>query len=703
MADMFYVLDGLNPGQALELLAETAEATASTPEFLGHTQIHIVTYAGLGVNVKLSIPDFYAWRDKKRIWGKPQEILIDKYRHLTGQEARRVTKFEPALPFIPGVLSLLRQTFLPNAGQAGSIQKDENEYLLVGRNLDIERISQIFAEIRYDATWVRAAVGREVESSTNYVLFYVKDDRRRRSSFVSLMKAGYLSDLFTLDSYTLGESVIFLPVDVYPEEEALFCLVKLLRCAPGLFGVAGVPQISQLLAALFPREGGSLLADDSILLHLAGLRFFDRPLINNTSPDITNVELHRLESSVEMEEQLRDAIDQAEPRIGYNLELRHTRFKEPSEDERKRLLDQRVELDYQLAYLDSIAEIRPILLRFTQDQLPAMAAQIRSYPGGVLQNGVIRYGFQATVREPAGLHYLFINPLEASQVEIDPLLTWENLDTPPIRFWLDPFWAHFYHGQGNNCLVFVPDGFALFPSMHEWDVKQMDQYMRDILGVWFHGHNAISSIPDHPIYLFHPEKPGSKNIDISVLDLNQFVPLKTQLGWINDNLTILDDLKIQPFLTEMADAIRRRDLALRVVKEASQANKVFQTQAQESVAFFAHQTNVLTQGLTQQLQELANQFFTSASEARKLNQELSRLKSLYENMKRVTEEVERTKGATEKEINDLNEYTNALYKAVQNSINKADESRKQLSDKVHSAIAEIKKARADVLSKLGRL
>ncbi len=145
---------------------------------------------------------------------------------------------------------------------------------------------------------------------------------------------------------------------------------------------------------------------------------------------------------------------------------------------------------------------------------------------------------------------------------MDQLGFWERDGQPPIQFWLDPFWARHYHGRGES-LIFVPDRHYLSPMMHPASADQIDAYLREIIGQWFHGKVwRAEASPTRPIYLFDPDLAGPGHLTIAVLNLDQFVPLTQKLDWLNANLHLrVARLRGEEILQQLDAAMTAEEIA----------------------------------------------------------------------------------------------------------------------------------------------
>lgn len=715
MSDRYFYLDQLSPTEALHLLAEAVpKIEAKQLEHLKEVSL-LIKSSILGQEVSFVMPDPRASSRWRRNKAREQafDTLINIYQSIKNSQPRIDHFFEKTISFTEGVTQLLT-----HSGQSQELaQESQQEYLLVGRHIEKERAAELFEDLRFHATHTYMGIA-ETDAGTRY-LFHVRDDHDRRSSFLSLQGADFFPEGNILSGFSSHDSLLFLPQDIKPGRRALTYFCRLLQAAPTLFGLNSNSAPSEaashrLLVAIdrLPAQkhlNGQKNTNQEPtdqkratfeLLYLAQLAFYSQIQVGPPAYEYADFEILDLKASEKALSELRDAIEEAEPYVGYRLELRRTKVREPIEVERKRLLDQQIELEYKLAYLNSISQPRPMLLRFTEKQLPALADVIRSFPGKVVRNGKIKYGFQSTQNHPSGLHFLYIEPQHAGTNELDPLLMWDDLDNRPMRFWLDPFWARYYHHKGNQCLIFVPERTALFPGMHDWDVGSMDRYMRTIMGQWFHGRYGVGSIPAKPIYIFDGEPHPTEKIHISVLDFANFRPLHTKLGWINQHLEIIDNVGLDQFISEMADHTARKELADHISQQANAAEAAFEQAAQHTSKAIAAKISKLTDALSEEIDTFIKQSEEHTEKMKELNKRLQKLKALHKEM---TKHSDKTHDLIKKTKEDEQTATDAslkLKEEVDSTLKKAKEVRDDAIERMEKEIYKQQRTRDELRRKL---
>ena len=627
MAESWRHYEDLAPVEAMDLLLEAAQSF--DPAVLGALRLK-VDRGAFGLGVTLMVPEASATQPgEKSLDG----LLAERYGALTARPPRREFSAEGSLPLVTGIAALFPTD--PGGDEASPPLDSAGEVLLLASNVAIGRAAEIFESLRFHATSVK--VSAATHKNGRMFLFHVKDDPQRRSSFRSAVAGEGFADCALLHAVQTEEGTAFLAPEPPLSLQVLNRFSALFRTAPALFGLAPGKQ-GELLFALFPAfDDGTDQPRSLELLSLAGLAFYRQIELAPRAARYATLDVAGLETSKESLLALRSAIGKAKPRVGYRLELREVRHTDPVDAERMRLRERQAELEYQLAYLDSIAQPRPLLLRFSQNRLAALAELLRACSIEVIRQGAIQYGFHAHAEEPGGFHYLLLDPKDANWDSFDPLTLWDEPAERQVRFWLDPFWARYYHGKGNECLVFVPEGTALFPPMHDWDDREMDYTMRRTVQRWFGTRAGVPEIPERPIYLFEGRTHPKARLGISILNGKNLQPLKTRLGWLNDNLALMDEVGTEPFLQDLAGDLTRSALASELKRRAEGALGEFEETALHVGRAISGKVAELSGILDEELERVARETYETTNEIRKREQDLRSFRLLQKDMGKITE------------------------------------------------------------------
>ena len=669
MSETLFLLDDLTPGEALSLLADGARQHGG----LGFETIRAqLPESAFGLTATLLVPDPFADQARANL-----QALIEDYRQRTGREPVRSTRPEETM-------DLATASALLVCHEEGETALKTDEYLLVFPSGDREKAATLLEALLLHATHTRISAA-EMDSGPCF-LFHVRDDQQRRSSFQAALAGDLFADCILLDGYVASQKTLFFHDSIRPGEAELNDFVSLLLHAPGLTGLDPHRNHHDLLVALHYHRGGDGPAPPRLFL-LSGLAFHSQ-IDFAPVPDHLDLEIQDLKTSQAALSDLKEALAVRAPGVGYRLELRPTRMTVPLEVERVRLQERMAELEYRLAWLDSVSRSRPILLRFPQETLPALAEILRGFSPDVIRQGLIQYAFQSS-EGVGGIHYLLIDPNDAVSSEPDPLLLWDDAEIASIRFWLDPLWARYYHGEQRSCLIFVPEGHALFPSMHDWERDDMDSYMRRTVKRWFHDQ---AEIPANPIYVFEGQaRPGGR-LTLGVLDQDRFQPLHTRIGWLNDNLAVMRTIESEQFVRSLADAATREQLAQRI---HDQSDAVF-ARFEETVRQTGRQIASQIQDLMKVFDEETERIYEETYET---SRSISRLESGLKNLTRVRKDMELVTREAGDHIEETTEKTEELseeLKALEKKLNEAVTSRRRVGKRVVQELKDLRTLHDDL-------
>ena len=395
----------------------------------------------------------------------------------------------------------------------------------------------------------------------------------------------------------------------------------------------------------------------------------------------------------------RAQLDRDQPFSGYRIGLRPTRGWATDDRERPRLLQQKADIEYRLAYLDSMSQPRPLLLRFSPHQLPALAAFLRATPLDTLHDGGVLYSFHAHDRQGAGDHYLYIKGGKTLLQELDPITLWE--ESSPMRFQLDPFWARHYHHRDSKALIFTPKGYALTPAMHHWDRHEMDTWMRRVVESWFAKNPDSQKLPPHPLYVF--EAGPNQRIQLNTLDFDRFQPIGLRLGWIHDNLILTKEVGAEALIAQMSDHVKRGQLAQQISDQADQANQLFDERAAETGARVAETTARLTSALTNELNRVVEETVETTTRIRKLDKELRDWERVEKEMRDVLSDINNRKESLEKSGAESRNRFQRMETRILRQLATSRKRRDDLAYEVDKEIEALKKSRDQIRSQFLKL
>jgi len=573
MADTYYRLSSLTPANALSRLSYAAARSGVDQACLRDLWLTPGTSPTGATRVDLIIP---LGKGEAR---KPRQAFVDALKSAPGPTVAPVVGDGPG-PSSLGWPSYLGYLLLHSGEATRAVaEKDDNHYLIVGRAMTAAWAEAIFHTLAFDATEVEVAALANSQGEPLY-LFLAAVDPARGATFRGALAAQQLSNGIVLQAFPAEPSVIYLPGDfpTGPTPEAL----------------AGMGQILSLMLATDdatsnrPRPRGLAIVPaptstpESVqyeLIELDNLAF--DPTLELTGGLALNVgfALADLESSPQHATQLAEQIRQVRPPAGYTLTLVPSKAGDPLDRTLDELRQEQLNLQealedvrYDLDHYELLRRPRLQLLRFRHEQLRLFAEVLADFPMATLRSGALRYAFQMTPTNPAGVHYLLIDPSQAGVDHLDRLFLWDT-PTRPLRFWLDPHWARHYFTAGNQHSVFVPQGRSLFPPVHVWDHTQMDRRLLDALRIYLdQAYTGPTRPPELPLYVCEPGD-GIDQLLITVLDQTKFLPLVTQIGWLNDNLLVLESLGTERLVQLAAENLLAETIDKELMPRAAEAQR----------------------------------------------------------------------------------------------------------------------------------
>jgi hypothetical protein len=599
-----------------------------------------------------------------------------------------------------------------NIGQPQPNLKIEDQLLAIIPVEDDDLLGAVITKFAASATFTRVAV-TENPSGRRLAFFYVKDDQSRGSSFKSVVESGHFPYFECLTEFTDGESSVFLPAGLnihdrllLPGSTGLHLFCQFLRSSPNLWGNKASNTIDHnLLAAVLPKNMETKDAGQGWCVYdLRSLDFLDQSQLVFRADDYQSVEIISYKDNISVSgEDLRRAIQQAEPLIGRRLYLQDTKLRlhftetidlARSDQEVASLVDQINNLQYRLALLQSISVRKPLLLRFTHKQLPALADYLRTLSPKRLADGVLQYAFHATENNPQGFHYLFLAPDILAEADITPLYSWPDLEEKRV-FWLDPFWARYYPDSSERCYVFVPYQQALFPSMHSWDDQDMDEYLRSVMKEWASQEQEEVAIPDLPLYIFDPihqygnEGDTFQEMRVFVLDMKAFQNIRVNLPWINDNLVLHHEISTGETIRALADAKTRVAL---VNNQLEKQKEIFVRLNQSAQSIKQHLDNLITnlaETISAQLTRINTSTIDTAEKARQLNNRLRAIEVEYQLLNAMIEKMkagqDEFKTTAEKKVSEAID----VHQKVLNAVNQSAQVRDQMELQTSATIQNL--------------
>ncbi len=687
MTEQALYLDQLTPLEALELLALALDRPDLEPRQLQAVRLEQATSV-FGASATLVLP----LTDSEAAWTAFVTACLERFARLRGAEPLRAELRTTGLTLSDALAWLLLESGGDSRARAEPCQPAE--FLLVADHLELAEVATFFEDLRFHCTQIRVAAARD------QFFFHILDDEARRSSFQSLVASDALRGCRPLAAFPVAGRQFFLPAAKAPDQRALAHLLALLERFPSLLHGDRCPTSGPVLA--IDRQAPDATEPERYhIFPLAQLTFHSQLSLERDSPNAPSFAHYQPQDQAGQLARLRDALYRAAPSVGYRLELRATRQRESAEVERRRLLERQAEIAYKLAYLDSVSRPRPQLLRFSDDQLPALAELIRAFPLEVLQQGYPRYAYLSQTLEgerPRSYHWIYLEPQDATLGELDPFLRWGTGPNKPRRYGLDPFWSRHYHSRRPGSLVFVPEQTALFPAMHAWSAADMDSYLREAIATW--SGTPLDELPAQPLLVFGPETGVAAELVVALLDLEAFQPLRTRLGWINDHLALAKLVPASDLVAELADKSAQALLAERVVLRHRNAEQELEELLLEANRLTHRKISELTETVNAEMNLLLERTHETLTFLANLHDYLEELTQLRQRAEASAGATHKTITKTEHKYTELGRFILRLEADLERELQHADQVRQRANAKVQNSIAELETNQRDLKRRL---
>jgi len=223
--------------------------------------------------------------------------------------------------------------------------------------------------------------------------------------------------------------------------------------------------------------------------------------------------------------------------IGYRVSLQPMRKLGPADHDVDQLLERIEDLQDILDQIRNLDAPSLRLLRFSDDQLPALIDGLRRLPPRQLQSEHLRYAAGHAAGRDGPAHFILYDP---SHINLDiPEAYWRQQgDQKPISYWLDPNIAGAELSRRGRFSVFTPMGMMLVPSLADFG-GTLDESLKIVLGGLFvNTAKIVETATARPMFLFsHPTEDGFA-LDVEVLDEVAFGPLQLNIRMLNDYLKL---------------------------------------------------------------------------------------------------------------------------------------------------------------------
>jgi len=682
MADALY-FPGLTPISALELLAGIAQREDAVGIL---SRISVCVQAPVSFDSPAPVTLYLSSRSDTRTGRNrdTEEAFTEDYRRLS-KKANPVADDrtrESYQSLLEGLPRLLLESAASGAGESDPALKDDDVRMVVANGIQYEQAVEILDDLNHWAPPAEIAVREGSDGVCSY--YYLVNNR----SFDAVDpwatgRPAYCSvplHCYYVERYGLRHNV-FLPYEAAPTRTALEHGIALILAMRGMYD-GGDPRAEPraILAITVPTSYDTQSAQVHYLAHLSFINHFEmRPIVR----ELANFEVFAGDSSPAAQERLRDALSSI-PRAGYRLRLRPAFQRVVDQGAYQAALQRYEEAAQEIDLIESLdREDRPTLLRFTQEQLPALAEVIRAYP--VKDTRRLLYAFQAdSFRHPEGVHFLLVDP-KIPLSDLDPIVYWEGQSEQPMRFWIDPYWAREYYQGDEAAQVYVPYGTVIYPALHSWGVDDMDAYLNNILLRWQKAsENGPVPAFQSAVYVFDGEI--GHQLDVFVLDWQAFQPLTARLEWLNECLDVQGIIHIEEVIKLISSSKTRQRLADYFTQKEEHSILAYNDVQRRVEQTMAGHSRELLKTITDELTQLSAHAQDLSLRSAELNARLSTLEADYAEMVRLTSMTESLKTRVMAGADALSTYSTEVVRKVEGSIHGSYETRQRLRRQLDSDV-----------------
>ena len=311
-------------------------------------------------------------------------------------------------------------------------------------------------------------------------------------------------------------------------------------------------------------------------------------------------------------------------RVGYRVALRS--FPEYALDQLdvERLTDEITERQAMIDEVRAYHAPQMCLLRFNDDQVPALVDGLRRLPLPMLRNAGLLYCAAHAAERPMPAHFLLYDPAKVSLDGRMPEHYWRGQTSDhPISYWLDPHSATALRGDPGEPLIFVPSRQHISPPVASFG-GTLGQTMRLVLGNLFaDAEKVLARAGAKPMFVFSPSEAAWADLGLELLDMQDFQPVSLSLKWLNDHIIVRSpEIADRADLEAMAEALYRGEVAKRLAGTAQTAVERLDHEWQEAIATINARFESVTRRLTEDLEQMAQRVALSAEFATSARQRL---------------------------------------------------------------------------------
>lgn len=224
--------------------------------------------------------------------------------------------------------------------------------------------------------------------------------------------------------------------------------------------------------------------------------------------------------------------------VGYRVGLRRLKPHDFAEVDASRVREQIEELEARIDMMEALAAPQCRLMRFADDQLPALVDALRRVPPKALADRQILYGSGHSAGRIGPSHYLLFAPGEAAR--LFPEHTWRGrTDDGPITYWLDPYCARMAADHRDlRTRIFVPEECCLVPALTGFG-GDLEATLRLLLGNLFvYAREIIENPEAWPFFIFSELGNRTFDMEVELINGRSFAPVTDKVRWLDNYLQV---------------------------------------------------------------------------------------------------------------------------------------------------------------------
>jgi hypothetical protein len=254
------------------------------------------------------------------------------------------------------------------------------------------------------------------------------------------------------------------------------------------------------------------------------------------------------------------------------------------------------------------------LLRFDDDQLPALVDCLRRLPPPMLESAGLTYCAAHAAGRQFPAHFLVYDPVRVSLESRLPEHYWRAVTSGhAISYWLDPYSAAAMQGDAGEPLIFVPMGQHISPPVASFGGK-LRETMRMVLGNLFADASKILERSNaRPMFVFSSPTEPWADVGLELLDMQDFVPVKLSLKWLNDNILVRSpEIADRATLATVAEELYSGHVTTGLLGRSQEGLAALDREWGEAMGRIVERFNAITRRLTEDLTAVSDRVVLAA-------------------------------------------------------------------------------------------